>query len=271
MVMKAVYKMGSNLVPTDNRNPRTKWRPKTKYYNYNYGIGMNYYQPMIDFIDEKIKGRRVPTPHLPWTDELGLSQFDPNRLRSYNGHELTKLADKTEKSAKIRLGSGRSHASSSFLLRESVGAARITTKIQQEERKKNKVVKEIKKLQSRMRDDIDYDPQRDREIERELRAQQKYLRGKSAKSIEQQLLATSRRAVAENIDYDLQVAQMSHSIASSRCLTHVKMMDERMTTQLEESVRQPLETLSLELQGFDRRATNHFIDQRYRNCSVLTN
>lgn len=247
------------MVAIDNRNPRTKWRPKTQYYNYNYGIGMNYYQPMIDFIDEKTKGRRVPTPHLPWTDELGLSQFDPNRLRSYNDHELAKLTDKTEKSAKIRLG----HASSSFLLRESVGAARITTKIQQEERKKNKVIKEIKKLKNRMRDDCDYDPQRDREVERELRAQQKYLRGKSAKGIEQQLLATSRRTVAENIDYDLKVAQMSHSIASSRCLTHVKMMDERMTSQLEESVRQPLETLSLELQGFDRRATHNFIDQRY--------
>ncbi|XP_066260374.1 paramyosin, short form-like [Euwallacea similis] len=247
----------------DTRNPRTKWRPQTKYYNYNYGVGMNYYQPMVDFIDEKYKGRRVAPPHLPWTDELGLSQFDPSSIRSYRAHDLARISDNTEKSAKIRLGAGHSHASSGFVLAKSVSAARITTKIQQEERKKNKLVKEIRKLKSRMRDDLDYDPEKDKDIERELRAEQKYLRGKSAKGIEAQLLSKSRRAIAETIDQDLKVAQMSRAFTSGRCIrTHVKIMDERMSSQLEESISQPLHTLSDELRGFDKRATYSFIDQR---------
>ncbi|KAH1010678.1 hypothetical protein HUJ05_004935 [Dendroctonus ponderosae] len=255
---------GSQYVCTDSRNPRTKWRPKTQYYNYNYGIGMNYYQPMVDFIEEKSSGRKLPNPHLPWTEELGLSQFDPLRVRSYSEQDLTKLSAKTERSAKIRLAAGRSHASSSFVIAESASAARITTKIQQEERKKNKLVKEIRKLKSRMVDDIDYNPERDRDIERELMAQQKYLRGKSAKSIEAQLLAKSRKAIAECIDEDLKISQVSQmrAVTTGRCFrTHVKVMDERMTSQLEESITQPLDTLSQELRGFDRRATYNYIDQ----------
>lgn len=254
------------FIYADCRNPKTKWQPKTQYYDYNYGIGMNYYQPMVDYIDQKSKGRKIPTPHLPWTDELGLSQFDPLHVRSYSEHDLSRISDKTERSAKIRLGAGRSHASSSFVLAESVGAASISTKIQQESRKKNKLVKEIKKLKGRMKDDYEvYDPEKDKQIERELMAQQKYFRGKSARSIEAQLLSSSRKAIAESLDQDLKVAQMgqSRAITSGRSIrTHIKVMDERMTTQLEESIKQPLDLLSQELRGFDRRATHYFIDQR---------
>ncbi|XP_050316026.1 paramyosin, short form-like [Anthonomus grandis grandis] len=252
----------------DNRNPKTKWQPKTQYYDYNYGVGMQFYQPMVDYIDEKFqKIRPPPLPHLPWTEELGLRQYDPLTVRSYSECDLTKITNKTERSAKIRISEGRSHASSNFVLAEQASAARISTKINQEQRKKKRLVREIQKLKGQMKDDIDYDPDKDKEIERELKAQQKFLRGKSAKSIEAQLLMGSRKGISERneLDTSLMMGQASQvsRVASSRSVrTHVKVMDERMTTQLEESVTQPLEMLSQELRGFDRRATYNYIDQR---------
>ncbi|KAF7265982.1 hypothetical protein GWI33_020717 [Rhynchophorus ferrugineus] len=235
---------------------KSKWQPKTQLYKYNYGVGMNFYQPMVDFIEDKSKGKRVAPPHLPWTDELGLDQFDPMRIRSYSEHDLSKISDRTEKSAKLRLGLG--HASSSFLLSESVSAAKITTKIHQESRKKNKIVKEIKKLKSRMKDDIDYHPVRDRDVEQELRAQQRFFRGKSAKGIASQLLSGSRRVIEEALHVD-QARAMSSGVVIRAA--HVNIMEERNTKQLEEAFKQPLHALSEELRCFDRRTTHNLIDQ----------
>ncbi|XP_030745976.1 paramyosin, short form-like [Sitophilus oryzae] len=234
-----------------------KWQPKTQLYKYNYGVGMNFYQPMVDFIDEKTHGQHVSVPHLPWTEELGLDQFDPTRISSYSEQDLAKVSERTERNAKLRMARGH-HASSSFLLSESVSAARITTKIQQETRKKDKLVKEINKLKSRMKDDIEYNPDEDKQIERELRAEQRFLRGKSSGGIAAQLLLSSRKAIEQGLEKE----HVSAASAGRVIQLHSKFMDERNTRQLEQAFKQPLDSLSQELRGFDRRTTHILIDQR---------
>ncbi|XP_018575384.1 paramyosin, short form-like [Anoplophora glabripennis] len=242
----------------------TKWRPTTATYDYNYGVGINFYQPMVDFIEEKDSGRKRGLPHLPWTDELGLDQYDPMKIKSYSQDDLTRISRKTEASAKERLRDFKSCASSTFVLSKSVSAASITEKVKTETKKQKAIIREIKKLKSKMYDDLrDYNPDKDKEIERQLMASQKYLRGKSARGIEAQLLSESRKTISEGIEQDKFTQSTLQKCSSSRSLhKHVKIMDKRMQVELEDSFMEPLSNLSTELKCFDRRSTHYFIDQR---------
>lgn len=250
------------------RASTTKWRPTTATYDYNYGVGINFYQPMVDFIEEKDRGRTRGMPHLPWSDELGLDQYDPMKIKSYSQDDLSRISRKTEASAKERLRDFKSCASSSFVLSKSVSAASITEKVKTETRKKKTLIRDIKKLKTKMYDDLsDYHVNRDKdkEIERQLKASQKFLRGKSAKSIETQLLSESRKAISEGLDHDskvMQSIQLQKSKSSSSVHRHTKIIGKRMQVQLEDSFVQPLSNLSAELKLFDRRSTHYFIDQR---------
>ncbi|KAJ8952448.1 hypothetical protein NQ314_007521 [Rhamnusium bicolor] len=242
----------------------TKWRPSTTTYDYNYGVGLNFYQPMVDYIEEKDRGRKAGYPHLPWSDELSLDQYDPAKIKSYSHDDLTRISRKTEASAKEKLRDFKSCASSNFILTKSVSAASITQKVKTETRKKKTLIKDIKKLKSKMYEDFgDYVPRKNKEIEEQLMASQKYLRGKSAKGIEAQLLSESRKAIAEGIHQDSikvqrkQVHQTHHGYRQ-----HVNFMDKRMQVQLEDSFIEPLDNLSAELKCFDRRSTHFYIDQR---------
>lgn len=247
------------------RAATTKWRPATATYDYNYGVGINFYQPMVDFIEEKDSCRKRGLPHLPWTDELGLDQYDPMKIKTYSQDDLTRVSRKTEASAKERLRDFKSCASSTFVLSKSVSAASITEKVKTETKKKKAIIKEIKKLKSKMYDDLrDYNPDKDKEIERQLMASQKYLRGKSAKGIEAQLLSESRKTIAEGIDQDkfMQSTKLQTSSSSRGFHQHVKIMDKRMQVELEDSYMEPLSNLSAELKCFDRRSTHYYIDKR---------
>lgn len=243
----------------------TKWRPATATYDYNYGVGINFYQPMVDFIEEKDRGRKRGLPHLPWTDELGLDQYDPMKIKSYSQDDLTRISRTTEASAKEKLRDFKSCASSTFVLSKSVSAASITQKVKTETKKKKSIIREIKKLKSKMHDDLgDYNPDKDKEIERQLMASQKYLRGKSAKGIAAQLLSESRKTIAEGMEQD-KFTQSTHIQRSSSARSlhqHVKFMDKRMQVQLEDSFMEPLTNLSAELKCFDRRSTHYYIDKR---------
>lgn len=242
-----------------------KWQPSTSTYEYNYGIGMNFYQPMVDYIEEKNRKRsgKVAFPHLPWTDELGLDQYDPLKIKSYSQEDLSTVARATEASAKEKLRDFRSSASSSFVLQKSVSAATITQKVKKITRQKQALVKEIDKLKHKMYDDLEsYDPEKDKAIERELFAQQKYLRGKSAKAIEAQLLSKSNKVIAEAIEHDIKKLQREQVVNTHDYRAHITLMDKRMQTQLEDSFSRPLDTLSHELKSFDKRSTSYFIDKR---------
>lgn len=242
-----------------------KWRPTTATYDYNYGVGINFYQPMVDFIEEKERGRKRGLPHLPWSDELGLDQYDPMKIKSYSQDDLTRISRKTEASAKEKLKDFKSCASSTFVLSKSVSAASITQKVKTETKKKKSIIREIKKLKSKMHDDLgDYNPDKDKDIERQLMASQKYLRGKSAKGITAQLLSESRKTIAEGIEQDkfTQKTDIQRSSSARSFHQHVKFMDNRMQVQLEDSFMEPLTNLSAELKYFDRRSTHYYIDQR---------
>lgn len=236
-------------------------RPHPSFYKYNYGVGMNYYQSMIDYIDRKDKGMHGSSPHLPWTDELGLSQYDPRApIRSYSAEDLTKISRRTAARAQASLRDFKATTKSSFQLSQSVSAASVSKQVQTEVKKKKKLLKQIDKVKSRlMADDIDYDADADKRAEYALKAIKRHLRGKSACGIAQTLLSESRRNIAETLDLDV---QQQYSRAAHHSAVHTKVVTERMQKQLEDSFVQPLETLSAELRGFDKRTAYSFFEKR---------
>lgn len=250
----------------------SKWHPVTSTYDYNYGVGLNFYQPMVDYLDQKDRGAKTPYPHLPWTDELGLSQYDPTKIKSYSCEALDRIARETEASAKEKLRNFRSTSQSAFQLSKSVSAATITEKVQIKKvvKKRNQLVRQIQTLKTKMADDLGFDrreqQKRDRDIELSLKASQKYLRGKSAKAIESYLESESRKNIAEAVDFDLTAEARSthrqHVINTRECKHHVQFMDKRLQDQLEEAFIEPLDNLSKELKVFDKRSAAYFYDKR---------
>lgn len=223
---------------------------------------------MVDYIDNKERGCKTKYPHLPWTDERGLDQYDPKKIiKSYSNEALDKISRRTEASAKEKLRDFKSTSKSSFQLSKSVSAATITEKIHtsKEIRKKKEIVRQIKSLKSKMSDDIDYDPKADKDVELALKSAQKHLRGRSAKAIEAYLRSESMKNIAQGVEFDLsdiKKFQRNRVVNTHDFAGHLRVMDKRMQQQLEESFVEPLDNLSNELKGFDKRTTMYFVDKR---------
>lgn len=114
-----------------------------------------------------------------------------------------------------------------------------------------------------MYDDLDeFNPNFDKQIEAELKASQKFLRGKSAKQIEAQLLSHSRKVIGETVELDVKNFQRNQVYNTHNYRAHEKLMDTRIQKHLEGSFVKPLEELSHELKSFDKRSTHYFIDKR---------
>lgn len=219
---------------------------------------------MIDYLDERGRGG-TRLPHLPWTDELGLDQYDPKKtIRSYSAQDLSKLSHRTAASARAKLRDFKATTKSGFILSKSVQAATITEKVLKTEvRKKKAFVRDINKLKNKMQDIEFYQPD-DEQIVAALKASQKYMRGKSAKGIESQLLSESRKNIAECIEHDVKKFQRNMFVNTHDYAGHLRVMDKRMQMQLEDSFTVPLENLNSDLKCFDKRTTSYFIDKRWR-------
>lgn len=88
-----------------------KWRHYPTYiYSRNYEYGINYYQPMIDYMDTKRHTsrstlpeleRRIELPELPWSD--GRALWEDRKVRPYMRDDLIKYAIDAEDKAKDHL------------------------------------------------------------------------------------------------------------------------------------------------------------------------
>lgn len=227
---------------------------------------MNFYQPMVDFIDKKRVGGNPELPHLPWTEELGLDQFSPRTVKSYSEDNFDSILRETEASAQRKLKDFKSTAKSSFVLTKSVSAASVRQTVKRDTRRRKVLVKQIDKLRSNINEGLEnYFAHQD--TEKMDFASQRFLRGRSAKQIESQLLAQADKVIAEGLKEDAEKKQRSISEKSVVEKTyssreHVEMMDKRMQEQLEESFVRPLHNLSYELKDFDDRTTMFYFDTR---------
>lgn len=239
---------------------KKKWNPHTTKYEYNYGIGMNFYQPMVDYIDKKRRPGRHELPHLPWTEELGLDQYDPRRVKSYSEDDFDQIVRETEASAQRKLRDFKSTSKSSFVLSKSVSAASVTQTLKKEARRKKVLVKEIDRLKSHIYEDLEnYFAHQD--TEKIDFAEQRFLRGKSAKQIETQLLAQADKVIAEGLKEDADKLQQS-VVKKIHSRVHLQEEDRRLIGHIEDAFVRPLHHLSNELKDFDDRTTMFYYDKR---------
>ncbi|XP_052861116.1 paramyosin, short form-like [Anopheles cruzii] len=120
----------------DNRCDRRERLIPTQIWQTNYGYAMHYYQPMIDYLDEKrVSGQDSPPlspdprcPYLPYSEERGLCRYHTAdfHFRPYSDQEISQFVKQTVDTAKRYLPDYRFDIKRSVLsLTATADAARL--------------------------------------------------------------------------------------------------------------------------------------------------
>lgn len=186
---------------------RNKWtKPPTAIYENNYGYGINYYQPMIDYITAKEQGSKVKPPHLPWSNERGLEKYRFDKpVKAYSEHDVLKLSQEVSDRAKRDLNTFNVGRRTPFTVVATAAATNLSkhvgVKSVSVKTRKKKVEKENIKIERQSKKDelmksLDlYNAQLN--IGPDLKSKAKVYRGKSAKAIAQTLLEETKNKVGE--------------------------------------------------------------------------
>ncbi|XP_018323149.1 paramyosin, short form-like [Agrilus planipennis] len=220
-------------------------------YEDNYSLGANYYKPVIDHLNKKdIRKATVSTSSCLSTRNSVI--------------ELNKKTKEILKDSKF-------HTKSVFrpcTLAEVSNSLEKVNPRRKKTRKEKELVRQLKQLKDKMGDAAHgYDSDLDKKVEYELKAMQKFLRGKSADGIAHQLLSESRKNVAIAQELDA-IEKQQQSVFAPMCAlkttsrAHLKVMASRIDKKLEENLIRPLEDLSVDLKGFNRRTAEIFYDKR---------
>lgn len=183
-----------------------KWnKPPTAVYEDNYGYGINFYQPMIDYISAKEQGVNAKPPHLPWNNERGLDKYRFDKpVKVYSEEDVSRISHEVAEQAKRDLNKFDVAKRSPFSVIATAAAANVTKHVGME----SVTVKAKKKKVDREKIKAERQKKRMEEIEKhlelyeanskvgaELRGKAMMYRGKSAKAIAQTLLEESRKNV----------------------------------------------------------------------------
>lgn len=187
-----------------------KWsKPLTAIYEDNYGYGINFYQPMIDYIDAKRQGVFVKPPHLPWNNERGLEKYRFDKpVETYSEQDLRKISQEVAENAKKDLNSLSVTKRSPFSVIATAAATNITRHVETENvtvnAKKKKVQRENINMEKKNRSLKEADRllakfEIKNSIESDLKSKAKLYRGKSANSIAKTILDESMQNTRSEI------------------------------------------------------------------------
>lgn len=96
-------------------------------YEDNYCYLINYYQPMIDYLDAKERGDDPKPPTLPWLCEMWMDKYNTRKpIKKYDEDDLPELADKARERAEHFLPDYRSNMKRShFSITQTAHASRV--------------------------------------------------------------------------------------------------------------------------------------------------
>ncbi|XP_071571078.1 paramyosin, short form [Temnothorax nylanderi] len=282
----------ASYMPPIHMPLESKWRHYPTYiYSRNYGYGMNYYQPMIDYIDNKRLSltsrsslpeleRRIELPELPWSD--GRVLWEDKKVQPYTRNDLIKYAIDAEDEARDHLSRFKIANRSDFSLAKTVQASRVTKEIFPRTGKDLKSLpmplmfasararSEVKEIQQEARSDIKLQALKDVQMMTEVNdalEHGKSMRGKSAKAIEFHLRTEAMKNLSKSQELaDIRKFQREtvHSLWDDAA--HGRLMNERTKALIDEDkLTQPFNTLSRELRGFEQKSSNYFLDKRYQD------
>lgn len=264
--------------------------PTYKIYEDNYGYTMNYYKPMIDYLDAKEKHVHFQYPHLPWSNERGLKKYSSNNLvKNYTEKDIKKYSIETSAKAKER----QQHLDDYKVIRrlsplsvtQSARGARIGKhfgsgatieektihKLEEraKERKFERIMADIEASKSRFNKMA---AENDIEISTSLK---NAVRGKTASQITAALLAESEKHIKESRLAEEKYSHLKSTATSQYCVsggnakiikrtTHIDLMDDRMLDHLGSTMTTSLCDVKRELNNFNQRTAELYHDSRWR-------
>uniref|UniRef100_W8AN53 Paramyosin, short form n=1 Tax=Ceratitis capitata TaxID=7213 RepID=W8AN53_CERCA len=254
-------------------------------YEDNYGYTMNFYQPMLDYLDAKTKQLNVAPPHLPWSSERGLRQYRPsNPVRRYDTDEVLRLSRACAHRADEILLDFRVRKRTPFSVIKLADAARVDKHIVPDtvvERSRERRRRRQQDLEELIRQDTIRILQRIRRMEldndctRMTDEFKRSIRGKSATAIAQALISESERNIKsskrEEEDFMAQ-AIIRSSRAASRARSgspegrisshayHIELMDERLVDKLDHRVSSSLHNVKRQLSTLNQKTVEFYAD-----------
>nr|CAD7193729.1 unnamed protein product [Timema douglasi] len=226
-------------------------KPPTRLYEDNYGFGINFYQPMIDYLDAK-QEKRTPKeyPHLPWSNERGLERYSSNKLvKAYSEKDLRRLAE-----ARAKADHGASTLTKQKTNFTLTGTASALSAINRKGSTKGEV--RVENMSDEVFDD------NVEQLASALRSAKAYAIGKSAKAIESHLLAESLRNLSSNTEVDIRSFQRRAEVSSHDSREHEWFMEQRKMKEEElDQLTQPLDQLKVELLGFEKKNSTYFLEK----------
>lgn len=258
--------------------------PTTSIYEDNYGFTINFYQPMIDYLDAKQQGIDSQYPHLPWSNERGLKEYWPCKsVTSYTTDDIDKYSAEVTKHAKNRENSCEDykiiHRSPLAVTKSAIGARlgrrlgrskydtveeRTIRKLEEQanERHLHKVMDDIENIKLR------FNTHKDMELSSGLK---NAIRGKTASQISAALLAESEKNIKVARDQEelaitqakTQTLQIGKAKMTKRT-THIELIDDRLIDHLDHSVCSRLYDVKRQLQSFNQRSSDLYYDSRCR-------
>ncbi|XP_013179264.1 PREDICTED: paramyosin, short form-like [Papilio xuthus] len=273
-----------------------KWnRPPTSIYENNYGYGINYYQPMIDYIAAKEQGVAAKPPTLPWNNERGLEKYRyDGPIKTYSEADLSRISKEVAEKAKKDLNNFNVTKRSPFSVIATAAATNVSKHVATES-----VVVKTKKKRTKLERQNTYVTDNalldksfsESAVGAKVKGQSKVYKGKSAKAIAQTLLSeglnnvsevrlknfnlrsnftdnndyTIRSRRVENGDYEAELSQITKAIQLAKnppkvCVVRI----ETDIPSIDESYRQRLIELKETINQFENINTSFVMDRRYR-------
>jgi hypothetical protein len=278
-----------HVTPSDLHRAKTEYKPGhplSKIYDYTYGYSMNYYQPMIDYLNQRDSAEHrddenLQLPHLPWTNERYIKEYDPKKpLKLYNDKEAREIAVKSQAGALKNINNfdvKRSYfsaiptADATTLLRKLPRTSALEAVYK---RDVGKLIQDIKDLEMdayyRYKEGERRMLQEDREnFPLEMR---RAIKGKSANQIRNILLADSMKKIKESSDHDAKVFRECYATARTRRAAR-SLSESRPNVYACECSPEPnacqkvsysLENVKKELSNYTHKTEEFLTDTRYR-------
>lgn len=268
-----------------NRAERRERLIPTQIWDANYGHAMHYYQPMIDYLDAKRRGRTPErTPYLPYTEERGLPRFHRNDFvfRPYSSEEVAALSDEAVDKAVSYLPDYRSNIKRSVL---SVTATADAARLKKHVTPDSVIDRYRRKLSERsaQQQKKDYRERRmalcnkrmqyfsDLNEDRSSQQLQKQIRGKSANQISKILLSETNAKSRASEERSMSKVCRSSSVtrqSGNRATSEVRYIIKSSSVNLGEATEQVNEQATAQYKAVHSQVDN--VRREIKNFAVKT-
>lgn len=223
-------------------------RPVTKFYSDNYGYAVNFYQPMIDYLDDKSEDKVFP--HLPFVNERGLDKYRPsNKIKHYTTQDLDNFALEAEFKAKENL---------KYQIQDFKPVKRAELLVIQAEVNSSQLRKHLKQAETN-KEVIEKNIRNRRKIREEMAEK---MRIKSAFSISKKLFTEAQKRILENSmsPSDLHEADKVQYSSYKRALDQE---DYNVNLNGEETIERTFQPIRREIKKLDNQSSELNEYQRY--------